>query len=89
MERVIGRRITCKKCGFKGFVEAHDTVWQPKNTLFTVIRKDEQGYIYMLCPSCYADEKYSPYVFINPTLKIGCLGIVIIIVYLFAKYILL
>ena len=85
---MIKRRVNCKRCGFKGYVKAHDTIKHPKELLFEVIRKDEEGYIYLLCPSCYeANEKYSPYVFMSPIPKLGCLIVVMIIVYYIFKII--
>lgn len=83
----LSRKITCKQCGFAGVVEAHDTQNYSPGKIFKHLGKDINGYLHFLCPSCAADESYSPYTFINPTFKIGCFVIIFVIIWLIIKYI--
>lgn len=81
----ISRKIKCKKCGFNGVVEAHDTQNYPPEKIFNHLGKDVNGYLHFRCPSCGADEPYSPYAFINPAFKLGCLVCIALIVWLIIK----
>lgn len=79
------RKIKCKKCGFNGVVEAHDTQNYPPEKIFKHLGKDVDGYLHFQCPSCGTDEPYSPYTFINPGFKFGCLVFIALIVWLIIK----
>ena len=61
----ISRKVTCKNCSFKGVVEAHDTQHYPESSVFKVLGKDHEGYIYLRCPSCDTDISYSPFEFLK------------------------
>ncbi len=79
------RTIKCKQCRFKGVVEAHDTEDYPPEKIFKHLGKDPEGYLHFQCPSCGADEAYSPYQFFNPVAKLGCLVIIVIIIWVLIK----
>ena len=80
----ISRKISCKLCGFKGVVEAHDTKDYPSSKIFKMLGKDSKGFLHFLCPSCQADGTYSPSEFISPVPKI--IGFVVLAIILWAIY---
>lgn len=67
----ISRKVTCKKCGSQGVVEVHDTQHYPKEKIFKLLGKDDEGYIHLKCPSCKTDNSYSPYEFLGSKSKNG------------------
>ena len=76
----ISRKITCRACGFKGVVEAHDTPNYPPSQIFKMLGKDKKGYMHFLCPSCSVEGSHSPNEFVSPIAKIiGCVLLAIII----------
>lgn len=77
--KVISRKVTCKKCGFEGVVEAHDTRNYPATSIFKLLGKDDEGYIHLKCPSCKIDNSYSPYEFLGSKSNSG-VGCVVLIV---------
>jgi hypothetical protein len=79
------RKIICKKCGYKGLIDAHDTKNLPRQVIFTFLGKDSEGYFHYQCPSCGTDESYSPFGFVNPMIKVGCFTIIAVIVWLIIK----
>ena len=56
------RNIKCSACGFKGKVEAHDTVKVvPASEIFKNLGKDSStGFIHVRCPSCNEDLAVDP-----------------------------
>lgn len=81
------RKIKCKACGFNGIIEAHDTQSYPPEKVFKHLGRDVEGYLHFQCPSCEADEAYSPYTFFNPVIKIGCLIVFVFLAWLIIKFI--
>lgn len=63
------REVLCKKCDFQGVVEAHDTQHFPKEKIFKLLGKDDEGYIHLKCPSCEAVNSYSPEEFFTSETK--------------------
>lgn len=82
------RKIQCRKCSFSGLVDAHDTKGYPRKIIFKQLGKDANGHLHFKCPSCGSDVAYSPYSFISPGFKFGCLAVVIFVVWLVLKLIL-
>jgi len=83
---MFSRRVTCKNCGFKGVVEAHDTKHLPKESIFILLGKDNEGYIHLQCPSCSVDNPYGPTEFVNPLIKIGCFLLVIAVLWIIIRF---
>jgi len=81
----VSRNIKCRKCNFSGVVEAHDTGGYPQEKIFKNLGKDTSGYLHLKCPECGADEAYSPYSFIGPGFKFGCLAFSIVVGWLIIK----
>ena len=69
--KTISRQTKCKKCGFQGVVEAHDTQTYPEKSIFKLLGKDDRGYIHLQCPSCEADNSYSPFEFVGSRIRLG------------------
>lgn len=84
---LFSRRITCKSCGFKGVVEAHDTKHLPKEKIFVLLGKDREGYLHFLCPTCNADCAYGPTEFMNPLIKAALYLLFIAAVWIIIKWI--
>lgn len=61
------RSIKCEVCGFKGKIEAHDTVGKvPASEIFKLLGKDPStGMIHFRCPSCKEDFAVNPTKFIS------------------------
>jgi hypothetical protein len=78
--KVITRKIKCRVCGFTGVIEAIDTKDYPPKNIFRQKGKDSKGYLHFKCPSCREVRPYSPYYFINPSIKIAfCLILALIL----------